>query len=158
MLIKLTEAFDHLRLPSDYPPSQVLPYLLAAEAASQNFCQRNFYASEADLTAAHAAHPVKVREAHEAYAAAVLAANDIEDMTEQAAAITLACRVRDVALQSCNQVLWGMVAPDDVKAAILLQLDHLFENRSENITGSIVTELKMGASSLLWPYRVRIGV
>lgn len=145
-------------MPLDYPPSQVMPYVLAAEASVQAFCQRRFYVNAEELKAARDAFPVQVKEARQAYDEAVEAANALEDVNETAAAIMLACRIHNEAMKSCDEVLYGMVLPDDVKAAILLQLDHLFENRSENVTGSIVSELKTGVQSLLWPYRVRLGV
>jgi len=158
MLIKLSEALDHIRMPADYPPSQVMPYLLAAEASVQAFCQRRFYVDAASLKSDRDTFPGKVKEARQAYEDAVEAANTLEDINEKEAALKLACQLVDEAMQSCDEILVGMVLPDDVRAAILLQLDHLFENRSENVTGTIVSELKTGVQSLLWPYRVRIGV
>lgn len=158
MLLKLTEAFDHIRLPANYPPEQVLPYLLAAESSVQAFCQRQFFTSAEKLNEARTAIPSSVRDAANDYDEAVLLANEIEDLNERNAAIAVACRIRESALTVNEQALWGMVITDDVKAAILLQMEHLFENRSENITGSIVSELKTGVAALLWPYRVRVGV
>jgi hypothetical protein len=158
MVVKLTEALSHLRLSSDYPAAQVLPYLLAAESAAQAFCQRKFFAEQEDLVTARAAIPGMVREATAAFDAAVLVAKEIEDLSEQNAALAVACRIREEALGEYEQTLWGIVITDDIKAAILLTLDHLYENRSENVIGSIVSELKTGVQSLLWPYRVRVGV
>ena len=39
--------------------------------------------------------------------------------------------------------------PDTVKAAIKLTVQHLFENRSNVVTGTIVQEMKQGVSALL---------
>jgi uncharacterized phiE125 gp8 family phage protein len=47
--------------------------------------------------------------------------------------------------------------PVDVKRGILLLVGHLFENREDSIVGTSVTELPMGATSLLLPHRV-LGV
>lgn len=51
-----------------------------------------------------------------------------------------------------------MVINAAVKAAILLTLGHLYANRENVVIGSISTDLEMGAHSLLWPYRVGLGV
>lgn len=45
-----------------------------------------------------------------------------------------------------------------VRAAMLLMLGHLFKNREQVITGTIVTEMKAGFDALLWPDRVGLGV
>lgn len=45
-----------------------------------------------------------------------------------------------------------------IKAAVLLTTGHLYRNREEVITGTIVSEMKEGARALLWPYRVGLGV
>ena len=52
----------------------------------------------------------------------------------------------------------GLVMPASVKAAILLTLGHLYENREAVNVGNIVTEMPMGAERLLWPYRTDIGL
>lgn len=45
-----------------------------------------------------------------------------------------------------------------IKAAVLLIAGHLYRNREEVITGTIVSEMKEGARALLWPHRVGLGV
>lgn len=52
----------------------------------------------------------------------------------------------------------GLVIPASAKAAILLTLGHLYENREAVNVGNIVTEMPMGVQSLLWPYRTDIGI
>lgn len=51
-----------------------------------------------------------------------------------------------------------MVINAAVKAAMLLTLGHLYANRENVVIGAASTVLDMGAHSLLWPYRVGIGV
>jgi len=41
---------------------------------------------------------------------------------------------------------------------VLLTLGHLYANRENVIVGSAVSEMKEGTRSLLWPYRVGLGV
>ena len=50
-----------------------------------------------------------------------------------------------------------MVVNDAIRAAVLLIAGHLFRNREE-VTGESLTQLPMGAHSLLWPHRVGLGV
>lgn len=44
--------------------------------------------------------------------------------------------------------------PSAIKAAMLLIVGHLFENREEAVTGTIIAELPFGVPALLAPYRV----
>jgi len=50
-----------------------------------------------------------------------------------------------------------IVVNDAIRAAVLLTLGHLYANRENVITGT-VSEMKEGTRSLLWPYRVGLGV
>lgn len=45
-----------------------------------------------------------------------------------------------------------------IRAAVLLILGHLYSNRENSLVGVSAQELPMGAHSLLWPYRVGLGV
>jgi hypothetical protein len=47
--------------------------------------------------------------------------------------------------------------PAEIKAACLLLVGDLYENRGSKITGTIVTDNK-AVESLLYPYRVNIGI
>lgn len=50
-----------------------------------------------------------------------------------------------------------MLVNDAIRAAVLLIAGHLYRNR-EDVVAESVTQLPMGAHSLLWPYRVALGV
>ncbi|MFB3129365.1 head-tail connector protein [Stenotrophomonas maltophilia] len=52
-----------------------------------------------------------------------------------------------------------MLANDSIRAAILLMLGHLYRTR-EDVQGSdgATVQVPMGAHSLLWPYRIGLGV
>jgi len=52
----------------------------------------------------------------------------------------------------------AMVILDDIRYAMLLVLGHLYANREDNVTGTIVSELKLGARNLLQPYRIMPGL
>lgn len=51
-----------------------------------------------------------------------------------------------------------MVVNDAIRAAVLLIVGHLFNNRDDVVTGTIATKMPMGAHALLWPHRVGLGV
>jgi uncharacterized phiE125 gp8 family phage protein len=44
--------------------------------------------------------------------------------------------------------------PEDIRAAILLTVGHLYEHREDVIVGASVNELPQGALDLLWSYRI----
>lgn len=48
--------------------------------------------------------------------------------------------------------------PEDVQAAMLLHLGHIYENRSSVNIGSIVSKIPLSAEYLLDPYRWRMGL
>jgi hypothetical protein len=52
-----------------------------------------------------------------------------------------------------------ILANDSIRAAILLMLGHLYRTR-EDVQGSdgATIQVPMGAHSLLWPYRIGLGV
>lgn len=52
----------------------------------------------------------------------------------------------------------GLVITPSITAAILLITGHLYENREEVVTGTIAARLPMASESLLWPYRLDIGL
>lgn len=51
-----------------------------------------------------------------------------------------------------------MIINDQIKAAVLLTVGHLYANREEVVVGTITAELPKGSRSLLQPYRVDIGI
>jgi uncharacterized phiE125 gp8 family phage protein len=44
--------------------------------------------------------------------------------------------------------------PKAIKQAMLLLIGSMYENREDEVTGTITQKLKGGAENLLWPYRV----
>lgn len=53
---------------------------------------------------------------------------------------------------------YAMVANDTLRAAALLLLGVLSENREDVIVGTIATQLPFGSRALLAPYRARLGI
>lgn len=63
----------------------------------------------------------------------------------------------DAAVLDDPTIEYPMVANDLVKAAILLTLGFLYENREEVVAGVSVSALPIGSTHLLQPYRVLMG-
>src|SRR5690606_31052873 len=51
-----------------------------------------------------------------------------------------------------------MLVNNHIRAGILLILGDLYANREDTVIGTISSALPRGANSLLWPYRVGLGV
>lgn len=51
-----------------------------------------------------------------------------------------------------------MVANDLIRAACLLIVGHLYENREGVVTGAIATRMPMGPLELVTPYRIGWGI
>lgn len=48
--------------------------------------------------------------------------------------------------------------PAAIRSAMLLMIGNWYENREAVVVGSSVAELPLGVQSLLWPYRMSLGV
>jgi hypothetical protein len=53
-----------------------------------------------------------------------------------------------------RQVFDGIVVNDQIKAAVLLTVGHLYANREDVVVGASVSALPHGADCLLQPYKV----
>jgi hypothetical protein len=156
-IISLATAKAHLRLESDYPDSQVLPKLEAAERMAAEFLNRRIYAADTDLTAAVSAVPAALVAAGTAYQTALAAGEAIDDEVARCAAQGYAQRVYREAQAAAGEIYAGIVINPQIEAAILLTLGHLFENRQDVQQGAI-QQLPIGAQQLLFPFRVGLGV
>lgn len=161
-LIDLPTAKAHLRLESDYPDEQVQGKLDAAESAAAQFINRRVFESAETLSAAIAAVPAGLTTAGTAYAAAITAADALDDEGARCAARDYACETYRQACSLARETYAGISKEDErwplFEAGALLILGHLFENRQDVVTGTIVTEMKNGAHQLLFPLRVGLGV
>lgn len=154
-IINIDVARAHLRLDPDYPAQQVQPYLDAAEDAARQFLNRRIYADQAALDSAIAAVPAQIAAAREAYEDALEAADALSDDTASQMAREHAQRVWRAAQDEATEIYRGIVLNDQIRAAILLVLANLFENRGDD---GKLPPLSMAAQSLLFPFRVGLGV
>lgn len=157
-LIDLPTAKAHLRVDADYPDEQVSGYLSAAELMAAKFMNRAVFEDQAALDAAVAAVPAALLAAGEAYDAAQLIADDIEDCVARQAARDYATMLYKEAQTAALETRCGIVVNDLIRAGMLLILGHLHEQREDSVVGASVAELPMGSRHLLQPYRVGLGV
>ncbi len=153
MLITYPQARDQVRVESDYPTTQLDPYIEAAEDAVQRYLNRAVYADQASLDAARDGYVAAMVAAQTAYDAAVDLADAMTDETEQEATLELAVLRRDDAVRAAAQAIHGVVVNPSIIAAILLILGHLFANRENVVVGATVEEMSLNARDLLRPYR-----
>lgn len=141
------------------PEDQVLvqSQLDGAEEAAQQFLQRRFFADQAAVDLVKAATIPRTRAARAAYRAALVVADDPENVEDR-------CRLRERARQTLSDTFeaidmddFGIVINKAIEAACLLKLGHLFANREEVVVGSTAVELPLASKSLLIPYRIRMG-
>lgn len=154
-LIPLADAKEHLRVEPDYPDAQVVGYLDAAERVAAEFLNRRIYADQAALNSAIAAVPAQIAAAREAYEDALEAADALTDETARQMAREHAQREWERAQDEATETYRGIVMNDQIRAGILLVLTNLFENRGDD---GKAPPLSMAAQSLLFPFRVGLGV
>lgn len=132
-------------------------YAQGAELAAQQFLNRRVFADKDALDSAVAAMPAEVEAAEAAHAAAREAARDLEGEA-RAIAEAAADAAWHEALSNARETAVGMVVNDDVRTAVLMIAAHRYRNRESVITGDSASELPQGPITILWPYRVGLGV
>lgn len=142
------------------PDDQVLvqAQLEAAEGAAMDFLNRRFYLDQVALDQARAGVSDTMRQAREANAQAVAAAEVEQDHTFRCRLLEHARQALADAYDQADAIAYGMVINAQIQAACLLKLGYLFANREEVVTGTIATELPLASQHLLMPYRIRMGV
>lgn len=156
--LKLDQARAHLRVDDSDEDDDITQKLSAAEGHAIEYLNRHVYADQDALDAAKAAAPAALTAATTAYEAAIEAAHAIENCIESDMAALAANEAYTEAQIDAKRTYRGMVVNDQIKAAALLILGHLYANREEVVTAVTVEKLPMGAQSLLRPFRVTPGL
>ena len=151
--VTLAEAKLHLRVDGTDEDALIDLYINAAEHAAIKAMDRGVYADNTALQAAMTAAPAALTAATAAKEAAVAAAEALTDADEQAAALQAAENAYLRALVAYRQVFDGIVVNDQIKAAVLLTVGHLYENREDVVAGASVAALPNGADHLLQPFK-----
>lgn len=152
--VQLAEAKLHLRVDGTDEDALIGLYINAAEQAAIKAMDRGVYADNTALQTAMTAAPAALTAATAAKEAAVVAAEAMTDADEKAAALQVAEAAYLRALVAYRQVFDGIVVNDQIKAAVLLTVGHLYANREDVVAGASVAALPNGADYLLQPYKV----
>lgn len=152
--VTLEEAKLHLRVDGTDEDALIGLYINAAELAAIKAMDRGVYADNTALQTAMAAAPAALTAATAAKEAAVTAAEALTDADEKAAALQAAENAYLRALVAYRQAFDGIVVNDQIKAAVLLTVGHLFANREDVVVGATVAALPHGADCLLQPFKV----
>lgn len=152
-LISLAQARAHVRVASDYPDTQLTPYINGAVDAAEAYLNRAIYETAQALALARQAYPGQVRTASETRDDALAAARLIEGREERCAAVAIAEADYQDAMGVAGRALYGIVVNASIVSAILLTVGHHFANRAAVVTGTTSAELHLGSKELLRPYR-----
>jgi hypothetical protein len=153
MLIDLPTAKLHVAADGDADAALITLYLGAAERSVVEYACRNIYATQGALDAAIAAVPDALIAAKTAYDAAIVLADAMDAGDLQDMAVLAADEAYTKAKQSARMTYQGIVVNDQIKAAILLTLGHLYANRENSIVGVQVAALPMGSQYLMNSFR-----
>jgi hypothetical protein len=158
MFIDTATAKLHLRVTSTAEDALITIWISAAESAAVEFLNRYVYVDQDALDAAIAAAPAALTTATTAYDAAIAAAALIESEVERNMATFAAEDAYAKAQTVARMTHQGIVVNDNIKAAILLTLGHLYANREDVAANVTAAKLPMGACALLQPYRAAMGI
>lgn len=157
-IISPADAKAHLRLEPDFPDNQLLDKLRAAELRAAHFINRAIFADADSMQTAMAAVPAQLADAADRYRQAVEHIRATTPLPDVAQALQeQARRSLDDAQANARETLSGIVATDDIRAAILLIFGHLFAHLADTQEGA-PSALPYGAQYLLMPHRIGWGI
>lgn len=151
-LITIEQAMAHCKAdPAD--EALVAVYASAAEKLCAKSANRNLYKDQTEFDAAVAALPAKMTTVYANHSSAILAAGAL-DTDNKATATFIADEALQIAELDMEYTVGGMVAGDDVIAAVLLTTGHFYRNREEVTTGqgAAAVQLPMGADAIMARY------
>lgn len=157
-LITTDRARRHLKVDTDFPEEEFLPYLRGAEQAAQQFLNRKVYETDAALQAAQDTVTPALIAARAAYDAALEAADLIDDTAARCDARTYAHQVYTRAQQDACEIRAGIVVNEDIENGILFIFGHRFENRQDAQSGVTASAMPMASEFTLFPYRTGLGI
>lgn len=146
-VVTLAEAKLHLRVTGDGENTLIQGHINAAEQSAAEWMGRLFYGDQTALTNARAGVPGALAAATEAYVSAVDAAGSLSVDVEVAAALKAANDDYINAQTKARMVHAGLIIDDAIRAAVLLIVGSLYEDREQ-------ADIPRGALSLLQPKKV----
>ncbi|VVP41193.1 hypothetical protein PS865_04866 [Pseudomonas fluorescens] len=159
-VITIERAMKHLRAEFE-DVDDVQSKLDAAEDAAEQYLNRKLFVDGTELWAALTTVITLRSECRVVLDSALSEASLIDNIDDRLMAERDAqCRYKE-SLRNVAMISRGIVLNKSITAACLLMLGHLWANREDTVTGintSSVIELPHGSRSLLFPYRVDLGV
>lgn len=149
-LVTLATLRAHCRADGD-DDDLIIMYANAALAACVTRISRDLFPDVQAQNAALATVGTLLTEAWDAYDQAMEDADAIEDERVRAAMKIAAIKQRDNAIRRANMITNGIVATEDIKAAIMLTVKTWRDNGTSVVTGqgAAAVELPGGAESIL---------
>lgn len=153
-LITLQQAREHCKADSDDDAMLTL-YVNGAEKACAHAAARNLYKDQAEMDAAVATVAASMATARTARDTALAAITAPAGTEEGDLLRSIAYRNYQQVVETTSDIMHGIVADDDVIAAVLLTVGHLYRNREEVITGqgAAAVELPQGAAAIMYRHR-----
>lgn len=148
----LAQAKLHLRVDHADEDALIQVYLDAAEQAVADLMDRNLYADSSALLAAQSVVAATLADAEATYNAAMALADAMDSDLETQAAEDAAGEVLRRAYQTARRTSFGVAMQDDIQAAVLLLVGHLYANREAttmNVATLNVVEAPMSVRFLL---------
>ena len=157
-IIAIDDAMTHLKAEAE-DRALVESKLAAAEESAMQYLQRRFYADQTALGQAKEIIEQQLQANRENYQRAVNAANQLANKDDQQLALQYATEVFSESRTAVDAVARGIVINPAIKAACLLILGQLYENRGDLVDSQVdISNLPYGSKSLLIPYRIKMGV
>lgn len=155
-LVTIEQVRKHCRAEAE-DDALLTVYAAGAEQAVQQFLNRRVFATADDLAAAVADMPGEVAAADAAHTAALEAAAALNGHARELRAVAAGFAWLQV-MTKARETAVGIVVNDDIRDAVLLITGHRYRNREAVITGTIATTVPQGVTTILWPYRVGLGI
>lgn len=123
----------------------------AAEAACATHISRGLFRDQESLTTALQTVPTLLTSAWDTYDDEMEAAEAITDERVRAAAVISATKKRDNAIRKAAMITNGIVATDDIIAAVMLLTKTWYDTGTTVVTGqgAAAVELPFGATAIL---------
>jgi hypothetical protein len=152
-LITLEQAKQHLRVDGDAENALIEVYANAAERLVAEYANRNLYPNAGALVTALGSISANVNEAYANYDVARLAADSVTHPGERDFARGAAVMELDMRMAEARRTRHGIVATDDIIAAILLTLGTLYGNR-EDVSEASAREIPLNARWIMDNHRM----
>lgn len=152
-LLTIEQCRTQCRIDGVYADADLESLLASSVDAATAYLNRSVYEDQVAMDAALTALPNEAATAQANYDAAVIVAEAETDSAKAAAMMSIARMNLSASQRAAVWAVNGIVANPSITAAVRLTLGHLYANRESVVLGAQVSELPLGVTSLLRPYR-----